>query len=174
MYGFGLSGLRAVTPACGRSTPREEVGHALSDNPFPISCAAPRPRAPSSGDVSAHASPLLRSPPAAPPNPLQLHCPCSPTAHLPKSIHQVAPHAPGQHRHRRALRPTAIEVLPPALREQLEGVRWQGLVRLWYLAGTPGTSPLCPLLTRHEAGSSMYGYGDVDGPGFPASGDECV
>ena len=40
--------------------------------------------------------------------------------------------------------------------------------------GTPGTSPPCPLLTPHEAGSSMYGYGDSESPGFPASVDELV
>ena len=58
--------------------------------------------------------------------------------------------------------------------EQLEGVRWRSRVRLWYLAGTPGTSPRFPLLTEQKAASSMYGYGDIDGPGFPASGDELV
>ena len=56
--------------------------------------------------------------------------------------------------------------------EQLEGVRWRSRVRLWYLAGTPGTSPRFPLLTLHEAGSSMYGYGDFDGPVFRPSAGE--
>ena len=35
-----------------------------------------------------------------------------------------------------------------------------------------GPRALCPLLTPHKAGSSMYGYGDFDGPGFPASAAE--
>ena len=61
------------------------------------------------------------------------------------------------------------------------GALWEGssgdrrnLVTLWHLAGAPGTSPLCPLLTPLRAGSSMYGYGDSDGPGFQALGDELV
>ena len=61
------------------------------------------------------------------------------------------------------------------------GALWEGssgdrrnLVTLWHLAGAPGTSPLCPLLTPLRAGSSMYGYGDFDGPGFQALGDELV
>ena len=26
-------------------------------------------------------------------------------------------------------------------------IRWRSPIRLWYVAGTPGTWPLCPLLT---------------------------
>ena len=51
-------------------------------------------------------------------------------------------------------------------------VRWRSRIRLWDLAGTLGTSPFCPLLTPHKAGSSIYGYGDFDGPGFQASAGE--
>ena len=60
-----------------------------------------------------------------------------------------------------------------ALREGSSGDR-RNLVTLRHLAGAPGTSPLCPLLTPLRAGSSMYGYGDLDGPGFQALGDELV
>ena len=52
--------------------------------------------------------------------------------------------------------------------------RWRRPIRLRDDAGTPRTSPFCPLLTPPESGSSMYGYGDFDGPGFPASADEFV
>ncbi len=40
--------------------------------------------------------------------------------------------------------------------------------------GTLGTSPRFTLLTLHEADSSMHGYGNSDGTGFPASQDEFV
>ena len=49
---------------------------------------------------------------------------------------------------------------------------WRRPVRLRDDAGTPGISPFCPLLTPPESGFSMYGYGNSDGPGFPASAAE--
>ena len=49
---------------------------------------------------------------------------------------------------------------------------WRRPIRIQDDAGTPGTSPRCPLLTRPETASSMYGYGDFDGPGFRASAGE--
>ena len=51
---------------------------------------------------------------------------------------------------------------------------WWSLVRLWHLVGPPGTTSPFPLLTPHKAGSSMYGYGDFDGPGLHALVDEMV
>ena len=53
-----------------------------------------------------------------------------------------------------------------------QGGRWRSRVRLRDHAGTPGTSPFCPLLTPHKAGSSIYGYGDFDGPVFRPSAGE--
>ncbi len=63
---------------------------------------------------------------------------------------------------------------PIALWDQLGGLRWRSQVRRWYVAGSLGISPRFPLLTEQKAASSMYGYGDLDGPGFSASGDESV
>ncbi len=77
---------------------------------------------------------------------------------------------------RAAFRPIATEATLWFKRSSRSGsrIRWRSPIRLSYVAGTLGTSPLCPLLTPHEAGSSMYGYGDFYGPGFHASGDEFV
>ena len=50
---------------------------------------------------------------------------------------------------------------------------WWSLVRLWHLV-TSWDNFSFSVVEPHKAGSSMYGYGDFDGPGLHALVDEMV